>query len=204
MLRDNHSKNDQIKSAIYNPKEFRGNRVGNGGAWPAKAVINPSSSYKHFPIFFWLSVIALVIYFWTEYNHTPTVPIPNSGVVQLHYNQPPDAIYAPLRLVAHRSNFHYLLKLEDWNTGVPVLAVFVRSGDQANVQVPIGIYRAKYAYGYKWYGFRYFFGKRTEVVQVKQPLIFALRHNQVTGLTIDFNLKVTGNLQTAKADRSSF
>lgn len=204
MLRNNHSKDDSIKSAIYNPKEFRRIRVDDWDVESSKTATYSHSSYRYFPFFFALFFIAVVIYSWVTHNRTLTLPIPNSGVVQRYYDQSAGITYAPLQLKADGSDFHYLLKLEDLNTGMPVLDVFVRKGENVNIQVPIGIYLAKYAYGREWYGFSYLFGTMTKVVRVIQPLRFALKNNQVTGLTIDFNLKVTGNLHTTEVDKSSF
>lgn len=140
-------------------------------------------------------------------NHAIPIapPLPATGEIQRFRQDAPNTIYAPFQVTANTvAPFHYLVKLEDWQTGVPLLNIFVRHGEAVNIKVPLGTYRLKYAYGSSWYGPQHLFGKETSVVQAVMPLSFTQESNQVRGKMIDLTPKVTGNMQTVPGNRTIF
>lgn len=197
-----NKKKDPVKSAIYNPKEFRSKRV---RAW--SAVPDKKTEQTRFQLTLLVILLTIILGGWylrEADNTSMAMPLPVTGEMQRNHQEAPNTIYAPLRLIATESTVSYVVKLESWQTGAPVLTVFVRRGEVADIKVPIGIYRAKYAYGHAWYGPYELFGKETVVAHAVLPLAFVLEPTRVRGQIIDLTPTPTGNLRVAKGGRANF
>lgn len=199
---NNRFKDDPVKSAIYNPKEFRGRKTSALSVSSSK-----SAATKHRPLVYLLMLAVLITgvwYFFIGYEPAIVVPLPATGELQRFHPYLPNTKYGPFRLTASTTSANYLVKLEDWQTGTPVMSIFVRRGEIANVNVPLGTYRCKYAYGTNWYGLNNLFGRETIVVQAVLPLAFTIDSTQIHGKFIDLTPRVTGNLHTIPRTQNNF
>lgn len=195
-------KEDPVKAATYNPKEFRGQRISAWSAGSSKQLIIFSASWL--PLMLLAILVVGIWYFWNGYAQIPIAPLPLTGEVQRFRQDAPNTIYGPFRLIASTTSVNYFVKLEDWQTGALIMTIFVRRGEAANVNVPLGTYRYKYAYGTNWYGPQNLFGHETIVAQAVMPLTFTQEPNQVRGKVIDFTPRITGNLKTVQGTRTNF
>ncbi len=99
---------------------------------------------------------------------------------------------------------HYLVKLVDAFTKAPVLTVFVRGGQTATVDVPLGNYEVRYTCGNSWYGYKYLFGDSGSYSKTNETFRFSQTGNQVSGYTITLYPVEHGNLQTRHIEPTEF
>lgn len=129
----------------------------------------------------------------------PAATLPATGDVQQLRREPPGTLYAPLKLFGNRHGKHCMFRLEDWQTGAPVLAVFVRSSDFSEIPVPLGQYRGKIACGSTWYGAQ-LFGPGTGVYQLSAPVVFSRNETGgVRGMIIELTARLGGNLHSQQS-----
>lgn len=126
----------------------------------------------------------------------PVQRLPQNGAYRRYWAHYEGEILAPLQVITAVGSLHYFVKVVDWDLGTPVLTVFVRSGQQVEVSVPLGSYRIKYAAGSAWYGERYLFGPETSYARVEKRMDFAVEGDRVAGFTIELIKQVGGNLKT--------
>lgn len=123
----------------------------------------------------------------------PQLAIPYSGSVRRFTTDEP---LAPFEIKAAQGS-HYLLKLVDAYTKVPVLTVFVQSGSMVKVEVPLGTYEVRYASGDAWYGYEHLFGPSTSYSKADKTFTFEVDGNQISGFTITLYKVAHGNLHTS-------
>lgn len=167
---------DPVKSAIYNPREFRGSGLS-----------TDSSGSSGSTGFVWLAMIVLTALISTasyfrigdgtgqaqaqaSASILPKALIPTGAVKRLR-QEPAGTVYAPLKLMGSRYGKHCMFRLEDWQTGAPVLAIFVRAGDTTETLVPLGQYRGQIACGATWYGAQ-LFGAGSTQEELSAPAVF--------------------------------
>lgn len=121
-------------------------------------------------------------------------PLPRSG----EYDQKPWRQYAhdepPFKVTAS-SGANYFIKLTDWQTGVPVMKIFVRAGEHVKLGVPPGTYRVKFASGKQWYGEDIRFGPDTDYSMVGIPSVFSVQGDRLNGHELTLELVHNGNLR---------
>lgn len=154
---------------------------------------------KWLPVLIMFGAILCVIFYGSNVATFSSKPMPMSGEIERHIQQTDNTIYANFEIKAISSDFNYLFKLEDWDTGVVVSTVFVRKGENVNIPIPLGHYRGKYAYGHFWQGMGEYFGHNTTFKIIDDPLIFYKNDNQIFGNVIDFSA-VNGNLKTSQGN----
>lgn len=193
---NNHLKDDPVKSAIYNPKEFRGRHP---SAFKPDSSGQPRSKlYRWFWFIFIVAFTAGAIHL-SEDNLAPItqfnpVSLPKTSIVQQSYQQAPGITFAPLKVFGNKENKHCMFRLEDWQTSASVLTVFIRSGEVIETMLPLGLYRAKVACGSTWYGAN-LFGPTTVVNQFINPVIFSrYETGRVRGMIIELTPRLGGNL----------
>jgi len=131
-----------------------------------------------------------------EQTAAQPVAMPHTGDTRLFRQNAPGTAFAPLKLIGNRDGKHCLVRLEDWQTEVPVLDVFVRNGEVTETNVALGQYRAKIACGSTWYGAQ-LFGPAAPMSQLAQPVQFIRNANGgTTGMQISLTQRMGGNLQT--------
>jgi hypothetical protein len=110
---------------------------------------------------------------------------------------------APLEVVTQGKNAYYI-KLEDAATHQTVLTFFIRPGETANVDVPLGDVKLKYATGSTWYDEEHLFGPRTTYSEAEGILSFKKENGQISGYTIELIMQTNGNLSTDEIKASDF
>lgn len=124
----------------------------------------------------------------------PPQELPLNGSIAWYHSQP---AVAPLTITV-APGAHYLVKIEDAGSGVPVLAVFIQSGQTVQTKVPLGSFRLKYAMGTTWYGEQYLFGPDTNYHKAERTLPFAQTATGYSGHIIQLIRQVSGNLPTTQ------
>jgi len=111
---------------------------------------------------------------------------------------------APFRILTSGGHTHYFVKLQESGTGRAALTVFVRSGHQVDIRVPLGTYVVKYASGQKWYGYQHLFGPSTAYNKADSTFAFRREGNQLKGFSITLYAVHGGNLTTLPIKPSDF
>ena len=184
---------DPVKSAVYNPKEFRRSR----GAERFDA--GPALSRRHLTVVVAAVVVGWALYLWQASGNSPAVgtgALPPSGPLNIRHVEGPGRPLAPLKLTGSQHGEHCLLRFSEWQTGAPVMAMFVRSGETTETMFPIGQYRATVACGTTWHGTQ-LIGRDAGVDEVELPIVFTQgQSGQMHGAHIDLTRRVGGNLRT--------
>jgi len=130
----------------------------------------------------------------------PEQPLPYTGVSRRF--SVAEAV-APFEIRAAVGS-HYLVKLVDSFTGLTALTVFVRSGTNANIEVPLGTYEVRYASGETWYGYEYLFGPDTSYSKADKKFSFQINGEHVSGFTLTLYKVPNGNLHTSAIKSTEF
>lgn len=116
-----------------------------------------------------VSVLIAGAFGWLRYTldlsheNAPQLATPDNGDIALYRTVDPRMPTGPFRVSTNIEPEYssYFIKVSDWGTSEPLLAMFVRGGQDAEVQLPVGSYRIMVARGPHWYGMERLFGKRT-------------------------------------------
>jgi hypothetical protein len=157
------------------------------------AVLVLTSFFKHFP------PDQITAKWKTVFQSSVQVPpLPATGNVTLYQLGQSAPAVASFKVTAKPSQagVSHLVKLVDVASGQPVLSVFVRSGESAELKVPLGIYKINIATGEKWYGETKLFGKKMTVKQGNTPMVFYAEQNSITGHTLTLDDVIGGNYPT--------
>ena len=111
---------------------------------------------------------------------------------------------APLQIATSDSGHHYFVKVTPPDSTRSVATVFIRSGEQTEVRVPLGRYVVKYAVGRSWHGASCLFGAETSFHQAARVLHFQRDGNRISGYRIELILQTSGNLRTKTIDSTNF
>jgi hypothetical protein len=123
----------------------------------------------------------------------PVRDLPQNGYVARFQERPE---VAPFTVIAAPEG-HHVVKLEEAETGVAVLMMFVHAGQTAQTKIPLGNYRLKYATGTTWFGEQHLFGPGTSYQQADRTLGFVKTPTGYSGHTIQLIRQVNGNLPTS-------
>ena len=96
---------------------------------------------------------------------------------------------APLTLKVRNAGQHFFVKLIDLPANKEVLSLFLRSGAQLKVNLPLGTYELKYAAGETWYGPGWLFGNATTFSRLDTELAFEHTDNEISGYSVDLYLQ---------------
>lgn len=135
----------------------------------------------------------------TEKELTPE-PLPKTG----HNNNNHLEGVAPLQVRIPSAGIHYFVKIEDAYTKQNLVNYFIRSGDTLKVNLPLGTYNIKYAFGRQWYGTKQLFGPETRYAKANQDFNFISDGYQYNGYTVELIEQVNGNLKTSSIDQNQF
>lgn len=130
----------------------------------------------------------------------PPLPLPESKKTRLHTSK--QAI-APFRIETSEG-VHYFIKLENSSSGQDVMDIFVRGGDNVEIEVPLGRFIVKYATGSHWYGYKYYFGPETNYSKADKVFHFKQEGNYVSGYTLVLYPVIDGNLRTESINPDQF
>ncbi len=110
---------------------------------------------------------------------------------------------APLE-ISTETGAHYLVRLENIETGLDELDIFVRGGASVAIDVPLGEYRVKYASGETWYGFADLFGPDTAYQQASTSFSFTRDSRGISGYTLTLYRVANGNLRSESISPERF
>ncbi len=167
-----------------------------------------------FVVFIWLVVV------FSEQSDSPSTTSMGSGytrTAQPTFTEPEQmpptsgttyrytqaAGVAPLEIRTNAGS-NYFVKLENIATGQKILDVFIRGGSTANIKVPLGQYRLKYATGTTWYGYEHYFGPSTIYSRANTILHFYRDGYRVSGYTVTLYHVAGGNLSTSRIAPEQF
>jgi len=136
----------------------------------------------------------------------PAEPLPVTGL--WHYENPLHAVQAqseqlPQLVVTASSDLNYLVKLEK-QTGEPLVSVFVRAGETAEIAIPFGVYRIKLAAGHRWYGEHARFGPDTSYSVIDGLSEFKLEGSTLVGKRLELTPVRNGNLHKTRIVAEQF
>lgn len=137
---------------------------------------------------------------------TIELPLPSSGLMRRFvanslFNSPGGL---PVLKVVAPAEASYLIKLARWDSNVPVLTMFVRAGESAEVTVPFGDYRIRMASGTTWYGEKIRFGPDTRYSQVDAVASFGLEGDRLLGHELLLRKIKDGNLRPSPIGADQF
>ncbi|MBV9081806.1 MAG: J domain-containing protein [Acidobacteriaceae bacterium] len=143
-----------------------------------------------------------------DFNY-PVLPLPPTGEIETQRAIHRHATLAPLKVVTAAGGPNYYVKIVDWETHMPALVFFIRSGEVATVKMPVGDYELRYAAGAKWYGEEYLFGPTTKYAKIDQPLRIDLERDDtdsesVTAYTIELIHHPQGNVEETRISALEF
>jgi len=181
---------------MYEPKKYRGSRGNSAQPGSVRtSSSNGSMLTSAMPWLVWLVVIlalAAGVKWWMEQRRA--LPFPGSGEA-IWYVEPTSPPVAMLRLSAIKQpKKHFAVRLDEWDSGRPVLLVHVRGGESAVTLVPLGRYRVTIAKGTRWQGSSKLFGMLGEVNEATYPLDFVRQGNQISGHRVELEVPFNGNM----------
>jgi hypothetical protein len=124
---------------------------------------------------------------------------PNNFVRRLTSGEP----LAPLEIITSGSG-DFLVKLVDTRSKRAILDLYVRGGQRAEIDVPLGTYELRYASGDAWYGYDRLFGPDTSYSKADTVFEFTDSGYQYSGYTVTLYRVSNGNLRTRTISASDF
>lgn len=109
---------------------------------------------------------------------------------------------APL-LVKASPDAHHYVKLYSPD-GEELMSMFIEAGESFEVDVPLGTYDLKLAFGDVWYGTEHLFGPDTGYEKLTDPLVFGVSDGYYDGHKIYFQKIRGGNLDTETISADEF
>lgn len=200
---------------IYNPKEFRDTQT------LVKPSENASSTGSFKSILVWI-LVALVFFvifksleqrkgnsvnlpaITPQLSVMPGLQFPENGSTILY--QKITSPSAKLTVLSEKGKTeNCVVKLETWDSGIPVIELFVRAGEQGETQlVPLGKYRVKMVCGERWYGKNEMFGGSSRISIGVTPLQFWQSGNTVYGQTLTLTKRIDGNFKLTDSYYNQF
>lgn len=123
-------------------------------------------------------------------------PLPETGAT----NKPNLYGDPPLQIKTNPGSHYWVKIVNAYNEREEVVSYFIRGGETLDVNLPMGSYVVKYAYGDTWYGREHLFGENTGYSKADEVLEFY--RNQ--GYVIELIQQLNGNLHTTAIDESQF
>ena len=114
---------------------------------------------------------------------------------------------APLRIQVPNHGEHYYIKVINRSNSAGDEYLFIRSGDTAEIKVPLGMYDIVYAVGKTWrgeFGLNAYFGKNTVFYRCKDIFHFRREKDGLRGYEIELQRQLNGNLETERIDAEDF
>jgi hypothetical protein len=139
------------------------------------------------------AVYAAVSY-WLD--RKSAAPFPQSGDARWYVTSEAPRV-AMLTLQAPMAgDRNFVVRLDDWSTGVPIVTIPVRARESAVTLLPLGRYRMTISKGTTWRGRSGRFGMDGETREVVDPIEFYAQGSRITGQRIQLEVPFGGNLET--------
>jgi len=172
---------------------------------PLASKHKPPLHVRHASAFKWGALGALIvaaIYLFQEPG--PELPLPANGTVTWSQNRPGPT--APFKFEASKTDTsqNYYVRLVEKHSGQAVVSLFVRGGQDAFVNAPVGEYRVIVAEGDTWYGDKHYFGRGTSVTEGLKTieLTYDPRTRGSMGHVVSYTKRLDGNYPTRQTWRS--
>lgn len=173
--------------------------------WLYRLLVGLAYTLKLLPVIFVGG--CLLIYFFSthfgtqvpEESITPQ-PLPATGHV---LSDNGEQGVAPLS-VETKGAQNYCIKLKCINNGEDAIFFFVRGGDTAEIDVPLGTYELYYATGEYWYGTDLLFGAETAYYKADDTFHFYESKDSINGWTVTLYAQRNGNLDTKLISADDF
>ncbi len=110
---------------------------------------------------------------------------------------------APLKVNTKGSD-HHLIKLTKPGSTEPVMYLFIRAGQSAEMEVPLGTFEVKWATGKEWYGYKKKFGESTAYGKANKLINFKQTATRVIGNEITLSPVRSGNLPSITISADEF
>lgn len=165
----------------------------------------PASSYRGVAAVAGVLVLAAAITYQSGRESAPPFDLPENG--SSHLFRAAESKSAPFKIVSNKSHpeLNYLVRVSDWTTGAPLLNLFVRGGQEAEVPLSPGTYRITYGQGTTWYGPEKLFGRGMVVSEGITPTrLYQSGPSQMTGVIITLTGQFNGNYPTKPGNKSAF
>jgi len=130
----------------------------------------------------------------------PVLPFPKHGAFNSNFK---GKRIAPFEIKSE-SGGYYLLKLQNIYNANKFLTIFIQGGRNITLDIPLGEYYLKYAFGYKWYGYEHYFGEETAYSKADEIFDFKIVGEQVSGYTVTLYKVIGGNLNTISIEPEEF
>lgn len=153
--------------------------------------------------------------FFTERN-TP-VNTPRNGEIITYPNE---ECIAPLTIETRGDKDYYIVLKGETGSGTFTrmttgeiigkkyddieISFYVRGGQTAKIEVPLGEYEIWYTTGEKWYGKKHKFGPQASYYKCNDYFDFYEENGYVSGWTLELYLQNNGNLSTDLVDAEDF
>ncbi|WP_155976070.1 hypothetical protein [Novispirillum itersonii] len=111
---------------------------------------------------------------------------------------------APLKIKTPQGSGKYYIKLVDIENNKTAMTFFINGGDEFRVDVPLGVYRLRYAVGDSWYGYKNLFGPETMYSEADRDMSFYIKNGSVSGYAVELILRKDGNMKTKNISPNDF
>lgn len=145
------------------------------------------------------------------YVSQAVLPLPENGTVTRYLKVSTNQTLAPFKVITSSNAFgqNYFIKLANWSNNKTILTLFIRNGQTASVDVPLGVYKIKVASGKDWYGINHAFGPNTDWSVIENrfgdsKFTFEIRGDQVFGRALKLYNVPNGNVNIKQILLSDF
>lgn len=170
----------------------------------------------------WLAIIMLAVFIYYKAQHEPQQvvepvitypeierpafeepiqPLPDHGTTVAYFGG--DAI-APLKIITKPQELFYFVKVVEWESKLPVLTIFIHSGQDVDILLPLGSYEIRFASGKEWYGEEHLFGPKTNYEKADEKFDFCQDGGKIKGYTIQLIEQHDGNLRKVRMRADEF
>jgi hypothetical protein len=111
---------------------------------------------------------------------------------------------APFKIITKPHELFYFIKVVEWESKLPVLTIFIYSGQDVDALLPVGSYEVRFASGKTWYGEEHLFGPGTKYEKADQRFDFTISGQQIHGYTLQLIDQQGGNLRKVKMRGDDF
>jgi hypothetical protein len=138
-----------------------------------------------------------------EDKNYPSVELPGNATVSKTWKASKKDVLAPLKIITKGKSNYYIKILEE-KTSKQVLTIFIRAGESASVDIPLGRYKIRYATGSQWYGEKHLFGANGLYKEASQISDFRLEENKAVAQVLELYPHVNGNLTSKSISDKDF
>jgi hypothetical protein len=176
---------------------------------------------KTWLIIAWVIIVMLAVYVYHNSQREPQVatpvtthpetkrqvleeliqPFPEHGSTVEYFE---GEALAPFKIITKQQELFYFIKVVEWESKLPVLKIFVHSGQDVDVLLPVGSYEVRFTSGKTWYGEGRLFGPGAKYEKADQRFDFMKSGQQIQGHTLKLIAQQGGNLRKVRMKADDF